>query len=51
MNGATGPGQRPVIADSRVFQGQLLILEVYCPDELEDFKAYVEDLETDDVAG
>jgi Tfp pilus assembly protein FimT len=50
-NGATGPGARPVIADSRVFQGQLLIIEVYCPDELEDFQQFVEDLETDDVAG
>ena len=50
-NGASGPGSRPVIADSRVFQGQLLIIEVYCPDELDDFQAYVEDLETDDVAG
>jgi len=50
-NGATGPGQRPVIADSRVFQGQLLIIEIYCPDELDDFNEFVDDLETDDVAG
>ena len=49
-NGATGPGQRPVIADSRVFQGQLLIIEIYCPDELDDFKDFVGDLKTDDVA-
>ena len=40
-----------MIADSRVFQGQLLIIEIYCPDELDDFRAFVEDLETDDVAG
>ncbi len=50
-NGATGPGQRPVIADSRVVQGQLLIIQVYCPDELDDFKDFVGDLKTDDVAG
>jgi hypothetical protein len=50
-NGASGPGARPVIADSRVFKGQLLIIEIYCPDELDDFRAFVEDLETDDVAG
>jgi hypothetical protein len=50
-NGATGPGARPVIADSRVFKGQLLIIDVYCPDELDDFRAFVEDLETGDVAG
>ena len=50
-NGATGPGSRPVIADSRVFQGQVLIIEIYCPDELDDFQAFVDDLKTDDVAG
>jgi Tfp pilus assembly protein FimT len=50
-NGARGPGSRPVISDSRVFQGQLLIIEVYCPDELEDFQEFVDDLKTDDVAG
>ena len=49
-NGATGPGARPVIADSRVVQGQLLIIEVYCPDELDDFKDFVDDLKTDNVA-
>jgi Tfp pilus assembly protein FimT len=50
-NGATGPGQRPVIADSRVVQGQLLIIQVYCPDELDDFEDFVGDLKTADVAG
>ena len=49
-NGATGPGARPVIADSRVFKGQLLIIEIYCPDELDDFKEFVDDLKTDNVA-
>ena len=50
-NGAAGPGARPVIADSRVVKGQLLIIEIYCPDELEDFKQFVDDFKTDDVAG
>jgi Tfp pilus assembly protein FimT len=50
-NGATGPGSRPVVADSRVVQGQLLIIEVYCPDELDEFQQFVEDLKTADVAG
>ena len=50
VNGATGPGSRPVIADSRVFKGQLLIIQIYCPEELEDFQAFVDDLKTDDVA-
>jgi Tfp pilus assembly protein FimT len=49
-NGATGPGARPVIADSRVVQGQLLIMQTYCPDELEEFQKFVDDLKTDDVA-
>jgi Tfp pilus assembly protein FimT len=49
-NGATGPGARPVIVDSRVVKGQLLIIEIYCPDELDDFKEFVDDLDTDDVA-
>ena len=50
-NGAAGPGARPVIADSRVVQGQLLIIQVYCPNELEDFKQFVEDFKTDNVLG
>ena len=49
-NGATGPGARPVIADSRAVKGQLLIVQIYCPDELEDFQQFVDDLKTDDVA-
>ncbi|MGH3506969.1 MAG: hypothetical protein ACRDO2_07170, partial [Nocardioidaceae bacterium] len=50
-NGAAGPGARPVIADSRVLQGQLLIIQIYCPDELEEFQQFVDELKTDDVAG
>ena len=50
-NGAAGPGARPIISDSRVVQGQLLIIQVYCPDELEDFQKFVDDLKTDDVLG
>ncbi|MER6971725.1 hypothetical protein ABT304_11745 [Nocardioides sp. NPDC000445] len=50
-NGASGPGARPVVVDSRVFQGQKLIIEIYCPDELDDFNEFVDDLETDDVVG
>ena len=49
-NGATGPGARPVIADSRAVQGQLLIIKIYCPKQLEDFQDFVDDLKTDDVA-
>lgn len=50
-NGATGPGSRPVISDRNILRGQLLIIEIYCPDELQEFQEYVDSLETDDVAG
>lgn len=50
-NGAAGPGARPIIADSRVVKGQLLIIEIYCPDELDDFRNFVDDFKTGDVAG
>ena len=40
-----------MIADSRVFQGQQLIIEIYCPEELDEFHEFVDDLKTDDVAG
>ena len=50
-NGATGPGMRPVIADSLVVKGQLLIMSVYCPDQLPKFQDIVKDLDFDSVAG
>jgi len=50
-NGASGPGIRPVIADSRVVQGQKLIMQVYCPDQLAEFQQYDDGLKFDDVAG
>jgi hypothetical protein len=49
-NGATGPGSRPILGDTaRLLRGQLIAIQVYCPDELEDFKEYVDDLESEDV--
>jgi Tfp pilus assembly protein FimT len=50
-NGAAGPGIRPVIVDSRVFRGQLLAIQIYCPDELPEFQQMVEELKTAGVAG
>ena len=48
-NGAAGPGPgRSSRTAGR--QGQLLIIQIYCPDELEDFQEFVDDLKTDDVA-
>jgi hypothetical protein len=49
VNGASHVGRRPVIGDSRVVQGEILIIQTYCPDELEDFAEDIEDLEFDDV--
>lgn len=42
--GAGGTGQRAGIADSRAVQAELLIVEVYCPDELDDLQAVIDDL-------
>jgi hypothetical protein len=48
-NGAAGPGIRPIIADNRVVQGQLLIIKVYCPAEAAEFVQFVENLRYDPV--
>jgi hypothetical protein len=48
-NGASQVGRRPIIADPRLIQGEALIIETYCPDELEEFRDKFDDLETDDV--
>jgi Tfp pilus assembly protein FimT len=50
-NGASGPGSRPVIANSRVVQGELMIIKVYCPDELEEFQKFVDGLNLDTTGG
>ena len=49
-NGAAGPGQRPIIADSKAVRGVLLIVKVYCPEEAADFQQVIDDLKTADVA-
>jgi hypothetical protein len=48
-NGASFVGRRPVIADRRAVLGQALIMETYCPDELEEFRQNFDDLKYDDV--
>ena len=48
-NGAAGPGMRPVIADRRVVRGQLIIMGVYCPDELPKLQELVDKLKTADT--
>lgn len=48
-NGASHVGRRPVIVDRSIVLGELLILETYCPDELDDFRDKIDDLEYDDT--
>jgi len=50
-NGASGPGVRPVITDSRLLQGQIAIVSVYCPEYLEEVQAQIDEYRTADVAG
>jgi Tfp pilus assembly protein FimT len=50
-NGAGGPGQRPVLADNKVVQGQLMIMKVYCPQYVERFQEVIDDLKLTDTAG
>ncbi|MFF9196610.1 hypothetical protein AB6O49_16220 [Streptomyces sp. SBR177] len=48
-NGATGPGMRPVIADSKAVGAERIVLKVYCPDKLDEFDEAVEEYETDET--
>ena len=48
-NGASHVGKRPIISDRRVVQGGVLIVETYCPEEIEKIRETIEDLEYDDV--
>ena len=50
-NGAGGPGQRPVIADNKVLKGQEIVISVYCPETLENFKEFVNDLDLENTTG
>ncbi|MEV6107218.1 hypothetical protein AB0M28_21285 [Streptomyces sp. NPDC051940] len=48
-NGATGPGQRPVISDTQVVRAEAKVLEIYCPDKLSKIQDRIDDLKTDDT--
>jgi hypothetical protein len=48
-NGADFVGRRPVIVDPRIIQGEVLILETYCPEKLQEFRDELGDLKTDDT--
>jgi Tfp pilus assembly protein FimT len=47
FNGSGGPGGRPSLAAGVSVQGQIAIISVYCPDELEDFQEFIDDLDFD----
>jgi hypothetical protein len=48
-NGAAFVGRRPVIIDHRLVTGEALILETYCPEQLQKYRDKFDDLKTDDV--
>ncbi|MFF3612579.1 hypothetical protein [Streptomyces sp. NPDC002580] len=48
-NGAAFVGQRPVIGDGRTLRAEAAILEIYCPEKLDDFKGRIDDLKLDDT--
>jgi len=48
-NGASFVGRRPVIIDENVLQAEKLILETYCPDQVDEYQDKFDDLKTDDT--
>jgi hypothetical protein len=48
-NGADFVGRRPVTVDRTVIQGQALIMQIYCPDKLQEFRDKFNDLKFDDT--
>ena len=48
-NGASHVGRRPVIADRDLVRAGVLILDTYCPDELDEFRDDIADLKFDDT--
>jgi hypothetical protein len=48
-NGAGGPGQRPIISDRDVLEGQLLVVSTYCPEKAPKVSSLINDFHFDDV--
>jgi hypothetical protein len=48
-NGASFVGQRPIRGDADVVRGGLIVLEVYCPDQVDALRDRIEDYRVDDV--
>ena len=40
---------RPIIADNRAVKGDLLVIQIYCPDKLPSFQEFVNDLNLDNT--
>jgi Tfp pilus assembly protein FimT len=49
-NGAGGPGQRPILAQDRMVEAGVLIIQTYCPDELEEYQQFIDSLELTDTS-
>ncbi|MFC4124487.1 hypothetical protein [Nocardia rhizosphaerae] len=48
-NGASGPGQRPVIGPRAATEATALTIAVYCPDRLPDYLSHLDTLQLDDT--
>jgi hypothetical protein len=48
-NGASFVGRRPVIFDRRFVLGEALILQIYCPEELQPYQDKIDQLKYDDT--
>ncbi|MBC3840079.1 hypothetical protein GXW82_07395 [Streptacidiphilus sp. 4-A2] len=48
-NGADGPGQRPVIVNARTMQAGEIVIQVYCPSQLPQYRQRVNQLKTGDT--
>jgi hypothetical protein len=50
VNGAASVGQRPIRAEVNLVRGELLVLQVYCPDQLDQARARIHDYVFDHVS-
>jgi hypothetical protein len=48
-NGADFVGRRPIIADRDIVRSEVLILDNYCPDKLDEYQDKIDDLKYDDT--
>jgi amino acid transporter len=48
-NGADFVGRRPIIADRDIVRGEVLILDTYCPEKLDEYQDKINDLKYDDT--